>query len=163
VRMLAAFLHLIGLLHPEQSNISGYALAAYERGAEQNDPSVAWHFKNIAKARSTIRFVGVWDTVASVVVPRADRLFIPSLLTLPYTRPNPSVAIVRHAIAIDERRRMFRLNRWLEPHDYAPNPLLLPSRSSRGISNRYGLPCTRISEVAIRRWRVHSRSSHSTG
>lgn len=31
---------------------------------------------------------------------------------LPYTRRNPSVRALRHAIAIDERRRMFRLNRW---------------------------------------------------
>lgn len=130
VRVLAGFLHLIGLLHPEQSNIDDYALTAYKRGAEQNDLSVAWHFKRIAKARSvTIKFLGVWDTVASVVVPRADRMFVPSLLTLPYTRTNPSIAIVRHAIAIDERRRMFRLNRWTEPQNYVLNPFAVPDQT----------------------------------
>jgi uncharacterized protein (DUF2235 family) len=45
---------------------------------------------------------------------------------LPFTRRNPSVAIFRHAIAIDERRRMFRLNRWTEPQPYAPNPFNVP-------------------------------------
>jgi uncharacterized protein (DUF2235 family) len=95
----------------------------------KNNLSVAWHFKRIAKARPVaIKFLGLWDTVASVVVPRPDRLFVPSLLTLPYTRTNPSVAIVRHAIAIDERRRMFRLNRWTEPQDYISNPFALPER-----------------------------------
>ena len=115
--------HLIGLLHPEQSNIKGYALRPISRAAEQDDLGVAWHFKRVAKARTiTIRFLGVWDTVASVLVPRSDRFFIPSLLMLPYTRLNPSVATFRQAIAIDERRRMFRLNRWIEPQNYLPNP-----------------------------------------
>jgi uncharacterized protein (DUF2235 family) len=123
VRVLAGFLHLIGLLHPEQSNIDGYALAAYKRAADRDDLSIASHFGQIAKARSvTIKLIGVWDTVASVLVPRRDRLFIPSLLMLPFTRTNPSVAMFRHAIAIDERRRMFRLNRWIEPQPYNPEP-----------------------------------------
>ena len=69
-----------------------------------------------------IKFLGVWDTVASVLVPRKDRLYVPSLLTLPYTRTNPSVEMFRHAMAIDERRRMFHLNRWTEPQAYVPNP-----------------------------------------
>ena len=53
--------------------------------------------------RVPIHFVGVWDTVASVLVPRRDRI-IPAMQTLPYTRRNPSVHIFRHAMAIDERR-----------------------------------------------------------
>jgi hypothetical protein len=57
-----------------------------------------------------------------VLVPRKDRLHIPSLFTPPYTRTNPSIEIFRHATAIDERRRMFRLNRWTEPQQFAPNP-----------------------------------------
>jgi uncharacterized protein (DUF2235 family) len=127
VRVLAGFTHLIGLLDPDQSNIYDYALAAYKRAAEQADLSVAWHFRRIAKAQSvTIKFLGVWDTVASVLVPRKDRLFVPSLLTLPYTRTNPSVEMFRHAIAIDERRRMFRLNRWTEPQEYVPNQFAKP-------------------------------------
>jgi uncharacterized protein (DUF2235 family) len=43
-------------------------------------------------------------------------------LTLSYTRTNPSVAVFRHAITIDERRRMFRLNRWIEPQPFKSNP-----------------------------------------
>ncbi len=123
VRVVAGIVHLMGLLHPDQSNIDGYALAAYKRAGAQNDLPVAWHFSRVVKARSVpIKFIGVWDTVASVLVPRRDRLFVPSLLMLPYTRTNPSVEIFRQAIAIDERRRMFRLNRWIEPQDHVPDP-----------------------------------------
>jgi uncharacterized protein (DUF2235 family) len=61
-----------------------------------------------------------------VLVPRKDRFYIPSFLTLPYTRTNPSVRIFRHAMAIDEQRRMFRLNRWTDPQEYVPNPFAKP-------------------------------------
>jgi uncharacterized protein (DUF2235 family) len=127
VRVLAGFLHLIGLLQPDQLNIDGYAFAAYKRASEQGDFTIAWNFRRIANAQSVaIRFLGVWDTVASVLVPRRDRLYVPSLLTLPYTRTNPSVQTFRQAMAIDERRRMFRLNRWTEPQEYTPNPFAKP-------------------------------------
>jgi uncharacterized protein (DUF2235 family) len=66
--------------------------------------------------------MGVWDTVSSVIVPRPDRLYLPSLQELPYTKTNSYIEVFRHAIAIDERRRMFRINRWTEPQTYKPNP-----------------------------------------
>lgn len=58
-----------------------------------------------------------------MIVPRWDRgIPLPTLQTLPYTRTNPSVKVFRHAKAIDERRRMFRLNRWKEPQNFVANP-----------------------------------------
>jgi len=50
---------------------------------------------------------------------------MPSLLTLAFVRQNPSIEVFRQAISIDERRRMFRLQRWDEggkfrPHRFAP-------------------------------------------
>jgi uncharacterized protein (DUF2235 family) len=69
-----------------------------------------------------IQFLGVWDTVSSIVIPRPDRFYIPSFQTLPYTATNPLVKVFRHAIAIDEQRRMFRVNRWVEPQVFKPNP-----------------------------------------
>jgi uncharacterized protein (DUF2235 family) len=123
VRVLAGFLRLIGLLSPAQKNLSEYALTAYKKAAEENDFEIAWRFERIASTRRVpIRFIGVWDTVSSVLVPRPDRLYVPSLQLLPYTRTNSYVKVFRQAVAIDERRRMFRLNRWVEPQDYNPNP-----------------------------------------
>ena len=123
VRALAGMLELIGLLEPDQRNLCGYALTAYKQSSEHNDLSISWRFKKITSARHVpIRFLGVWDTVASVLIPRPDRLFVPSLQTLPYTRKNPSVEVFRQAIAIDERRRMFRLSPWLEPQTFVKDP-----------------------------------------
>lgn len=144
VRVLAGFLHVIGLLRSDQANLAGYALSAYKRSSGENykdassatpsgDSGVeshadraalaeAWHFGRVSGARAiSIEFIGTWDTVASVIVPRKDRL-LPSLQTLRYTRTNPSVKCFRQAIAVDERRRMFRLNRWVDSQVYRSNP-----------------------------------------
>ena len=122
-RVLAGFIHLIGLLHPEQLNMCDSALGTYKRAAQDNDLSIAWHFARVIRTRRIpIAFIGVWDTVASVLVPRKDRFWLPSLETLPYTRNNPSVASFRHALAVDERRRMFRVAVWDEGQTHKPNP-----------------------------------------
>ena len=121
VRAVAGMIHMLGLLPEDQLNIASYGLRAYKQ-ASNNQLKMASEFGKMAGGRRVpIKFIGVWDTVSSVIVPRGDRI-VPQLLTLPYTRTNPSVEIFRHAIAIDERRRMFRLNRWLQPQKYAPNP-----------------------------------------
>lgn len=122
VRAVAGMIHMIGLLPADQLNISHYALRSYKQVSDDGDLGVAWHFSKVAGCREVrIKFLGVWDTVASVLVPRGDRL-IPQLLTLPHTRRNPSVEVFRHAMAIDEKRRMFRLNRWIEPQPFVKNP-----------------------------------------
>ena len=135
VRVLAGFIHLIGLLKPEQANMCDSALGTYKRAASDNDLPLAWHFRRVIGARQMpIHFMGVWDSVASVIVPRADRFWIPSLETLPYTRNNPSVEIFRHALALDERRRMFRVAPWADPQIYKPNPFNKTSHKPQDIS-----------------------------
>ena len=122
VRALAGFIHMIGILPEDQLNIANYALRSYKQASHEGDFTVPWHFSRVSGAKpARIKFLGVWDTVASVIVPRPDRL-VPQLLTLPYTRKNPSVEVFRHAMAIDEQRRMFRLNRWEEPQSFVKNP-----------------------------------------
>ena len=51
-----------------------------------------------------IHFLGVWDTVKSYGGLRP--------VMLPHLRHNPSVAIVRHALALDERRGWFEATTW---------------------------------------------------
>jgi uncharacterized protein (DUF2235 family) len=113
VRALAGLINMIGLLGPDQLNICDYALTSYKRSGQEDQLQIAWQFSRISGARdATIHFLGVWDTVASVIVPRPDRFYLPSLEFLPYTRKNERVRIFRQAFAIDERRRMFRNYNW---------------------------------------------------
>ena len=131
VRVLAAFIHVIGLLPPDQIDLSGYALSVYKNASEtshgtddkaRNFLDAAWQVRRVAGGYLIpIEFMGVWDTVASVIVPRQDK-FLLDLQTLVFTRTNPSVKKFRQAMAIDERRRMFRLNRWVEPQNFRPDP-----------------------------------------
>src|SRR5258708_1314852 len=131
VRVLAAFVHVIGLLRPDQSNLAGYALSAYKNASASNQRAEgkadafldeAWRFRHVAGGYLIpIEFIGVWDTVASIIVPRQDKL-LPDLQTLVFTRTNPSVRKFRQAISIDERRALFRLNRWIEPQKYRSDP-----------------------------------------
>ena len=141
VRVLAALIHKIGLLAPQQRNLADAALAAYKQSTELPAPTTgtrldqqsseaapvskddrAAQFARIVSVRwPTVKFVGVWDTVASVIVPRPGRFYTFSLQELPHTRRNPSVKIFRQAIALDERRRMFRLHAWDEPQMFMHN------------------------------------------
>jgi uncharacterized protein (DUF2235 family) len=145
VRVLAGLIHKVGLISPHQVNLAGSGLTAYkqfsgngqqaglnaeaadDRGDDEGPLPVsrydqAAQFARILSTRwPTIHFVGVWDTVASVIVPRPDRLYWPSLEELAFTLENPSVKIFRQAISIDERRCMFRLKKWDEPQTFAHN------------------------------------------
>ncbi len=135
VRVLAAFILNVGLLPPDQLNLAGFAFSIYKKTSAdaQNAKSVeggkielrpVWDFARVAGTRpAPIEFVGVWDTVASVIVPREDTLwFAPDMQVLANTRNNRAVKIFRQAIAIDERRRMFRLNVWQDPQKFRPVP-----------------------------------------
>lgn len=143
VRVLAGLIHKVGLISPEQANLAGSGFITYKQysgtgrgndiedlkeGFDEDGPiakdkfDLAAQFARITSSRwPTIHFIGVWDTVASVIVPRADRLYWPSLEELAFTLRNPSVHIFRQAIAIDERRCMFRLKAYEEPQDYWRN------------------------------------------
>jgi uncharacterized protein (DUF2235 family) len=147
VRVLAGLIHKVGLIAPEQANLAGSGLTSYKQfsddgqqgpgldlqqltdtGADADGPlpankdDQAAQFARILSTRwPTIRFVGVWDTVASVIVPRPDRFYWPSLEELAFTLQNPSVKTFRQAISIDERRCMFRLKKWDAPQNFMHN------------------------------------------
>ena len=144
VRVLAGLIHKVGLVAPEQANLAGSGLTSYKQFSSDNQPGAgldltaytdagsdadgplpankddqAAQFARILSVRwPTVRFVGVWDTVASVIVPRPDRLYLPSLEELAFTLENPSVKVFRQAISIDERRCMFRPKKWDEPQTF---------------------------------------------
>ncbi len=147
VRVLAGLIHKVGLVSPQQINLAGAGLTAYKQFSGSNGQAAlglephqlvdavddtgpgpvtrddqAAQFARILSTRwPTVRFVGVWDTVASVIVPRPDRFYLPSLQELAFTQNNPSVKAFRQAISIDERRRMFRLKPWDEGQTFMRN------------------------------------------
>jgi uncharacterized protein (DUF2235 family) len=111
------------------ASVSGETAALLQQTPDEgqaDEPLVpsdrAAQFARIVSTRwPTIKFLGVWDTVASVIIPRPDRLYVFSLEELAFTRINPSVQVFRQAISIDERRRIFRLHAWSEPQIFMRN------------------------------------------
>lgn len=123
VRVLAGFINAIGILHPDQQHLTEYAFRAYKQISEDGQFDIVRQFERILRPqRPAIRFLGLWDTVSSVLVPRSDRFYLPARRQLAYTERNPSVQTVCHAVAIDEQRRMFRPYLWREREEFWGGP-----------------------------------------
>ncbi|HAY45556.1 MAG TPA: DUF2235 domain-containing protein [Gammaproteobacteria bacterium] len=130
VRVIAGLINMVGILKRENLNLVGYALTAYKQASHKDDLAIAWRVQEVLDThRATIRFMGCWDTVGSVITPRPDRAYIPSLEELPFTKTNPCVQSFRHAMAIDERRRMFRLYPWMAGQKFKSNPFVSDAKA----------------------------------
>jgi uncharacterized protein (DUF2235 family) len=122
VRVLAGLLHTLGLLPRGNQNLVPYVVRLFNaiRKAgthEESDRARAyWELCNAFRwtfvrpvpgssddRRFHVHFLGVWDTVSSVG-------WVWDPLKFPYTAHNPSIAIIRHAVSVDERRWFFRQN-----------------------------------------------------
>ena len=133
-RVLAGLIYEIGILRPNQVHLSGAALTAYkqskmkqntfESGSERTYEGEGANFRRVANTRTaSVRFLGIWDTVSSVFVPNSTGFFPPVVREhLPHTLVNPAVRACRQAIAIDEKRRMFRVDHWEPDQIFKPNP-----------------------------------------
>jgi uncharacterized protein (DUF2235 family) len=122
-RVLAALLHTLGLLAPRNHNLVPYAMKLFKsvrRGTLSTKRRKLNYWSLCADFRRTFarpfnpgdkqrrfrtHFIGVWDTVSSV-----GWVWDPA--SFPYTAKNPSVATIRHAVSVDERRWFFRQNQF---------------------------------------------------
>lgn len=132
-RVLAGLIYEIGILRPEQIHLAGAALTAYKQcrsaspdaGTTDDDEyeGDGANFRRIAGTRTgSVKFLGVFDTVSSVLVPNANGYWPPMVSEkLPHTLKNPAVRTFRHAISVDERRRMFRPDPWEADQVFQPN------------------------------------------
>lgn len=132
-RVLAGMIYEVGVLKPDQIHLSGAALTAYKQARKPQGEDVQQdedyyegdgaNFRRIANTRTAaVKFLGVWDTVSSVFVPNSKSAFPPLVREkLPHTQLNPAVETFRHAMAIDERRRMFRVDHWEPDQVFKPN------------------------------------------
>ena len=129
-RVLAGFIHAVGLLQPENINLVSYAYGAYKNVSNDDDqPSGTTNrdpfegvrtFERILRTRRpAIRSLGLFDTVGSVIefTKRGPRFRRHA-----FSVQNKSVESVRHALAIDERRSMFQPQLWPAGQTYWGNP-----------------------------------------
>jgi uncharacterized protein (DUF2235 family) len=121
VRVLAGFLHELGLLAHGSDNMVPYAMRLFKTARDdrkhnvKKESSLNWGLRDQFREtfarpvpdspdrRFPIHFMGLFDTVSSV-----GWAWDPA--KYPFTTHNPSVKVVRHAVSIDERRWFFRQN-----------------------------------------------------
>jgi uncharacterized protein (DUF2235 family) len=128
-RVLAGLIHRCGVLKPEFKGLIPYALELYRPHEPLDD--VIKRFVSLFSRRWRVHFLGLWDTVKEfgVIWPKS----------LPHLRFNPSVDIVRHALALEERRTMFVQTTWGGTDGDArgtPKRFIRPAQKSRFIKNQ---------------------------
>jgi uncharacterized protein (DUF2235 family) len=124
VRALAGMIRCVGLLRRENRNLLSNARDVFEnmerrlrterrprRGGliadAEGKEALAAEFRRFSRHEDVrVSFLGVWDTV------KAYGYFVPK--GFPFTRNNELVDVVRHAIAIDERRSPFQVTGWCD-------------------------------------------------
>ena len=106
-RVLAAMLYKVGLLSKGNEELIPFAWDIFRK---DSDLKLATGFRHTFARSVPIHFLGVWDTVSSVGWAWSPKHF-------QYTMNNPCVIIVRHAVALDERRTYFVQNLWGEGPD----------------------------------------------
>lgn len=129
-RVLAGFIHAIGLIERRNLNLIDYAFRAYKRIGENRENSFAevrLYERILDPDRPPIRLLGLFDTVASIL---EHGRYFPRLRSHAFTKRNRSVESVRHALAIQERRTMFQPQLWPAGEDYWGGPF----RSARAKS-----------------------------
>jgi uncharacterized protein (DUF2235 family) len=102
VRVLAGMVYMCGLLDKGNESHIPYAYSLYTR--KKIDFDLLRHFKKTFSTRDIdFHFMGLWDSVSSVGTIRDMRNY-------PYTSTIHNVRIVKHAIAIDEKRAYYKNN-----------------------------------------------------
>jgi uncharacterized protein (DUF2235 family) len=103
-RAVAAMIYKVGLLTQGNEELLSFAWDTFRYG---RDRKVYEGFRRTFSRPVGVHFLGLWDTVSSI-----GWAWNPQHLQ--FTANNPGVDIVRHAVALDERRASFVQNLWGE-------------------------------------------------
>ncbi|MEA3390366.1 DUF2235 domain-containing protein [Sphingopyxis indica] len=122
-RVLAGFIHAVGLIEPRNLNLLDYVYRAYKSIGEDEKQEafaeVRLYERILDPDRPPIRMLGLFDTVGSVIESGRKGLRLKSHA---FSSRNTSVQSVSHAVAIDEKRTMFRPQLWPGDQEYWGNP-----------------------------------------
>ncbi|MEM6577803.1 MAG: DUF2235 domain-containing protein [Pseudomonadota bacterium] len=124
-RVLAGFINDFGLVAPQEFHLIAPVFRAWRRIAADDPREKHAKLRMLDKAfqmrHPSIRFLGLWDTVSSLIRIRPGKGTIVEFGTHSSVNENPSVEAVRHVLAIDETRRFFRHQFWTEGQTYYGN------------------------------------------
>ncbi|WP_223424144.1 DUF2235 domain-containing protein [Tateyamaria pelophila] len=124
-RVLAGFINDFGLVNPSEFHLVAPAFRAW-RKIRKDDPRVKHaKLRMLEKAfemrHPQIRFLGLWDTVSSLLQIRPRKGTFVDFASHSSVDENPSVEAIRHVLSIDETRRFFRHQFWTPGQTYYGN------------------------------------------
>jgi uncharacterized protein (DUF2235 family) len=124
-RVLAGFINDFGLVHPGEFHLVAPAFQAWRRIRHDDPRSKHAKLRMLEKAfqmrHPQIRFLGLWDTVSSMIRLRFGKGTFVEYASHSSVDENPSVESVRHVLSIDETRRFFRHQFWTPGQTYYGN------------------------------------------
>jgi uncharacterized protein (DUF2235 family) len=111
-----------------RTDVVDRVFALYKRAYQEKNREEVKRFKQQYCHDTAVRFVGVWDTVGALGLPRGvipfldkfDKALDEKLYAFLDTDLNPRVEAAYHAAAIDEHRKPFVPTLWTDPKDAAP-------------------------------------------
>lgn len=111
VRSLSGFIHLFGILSKSRADLINEAFAIYKiKNTEKRKEKAKAFIEKHTNMWCTIKFLGVWDTVAALGLPFKS---ISAVLDIFFPHQfhsfdlSDSVEFARHALSIDEERKSF--------------------------------------------------------
>ena len=188
VRVLAGLIHKVGLISKAQVNLAGSGLTAFKQfsgerpdwaldlkrftdggavapGPPSKEDQAAQYARILSVQWPTIKFVGVWDTVASVIVPRPDRLYLAEPAGARLCRDKPERGDFSPGDL--DRRKAPACSGCSHGRRAANSGRAAGARARSGrtrIANRCGSPaCMPISAAAIRKSRAGCRNIRCCG
>ena len=121
-RVLAGFINDFGLIAPQELHLVAPVFRAWRKISSDDERKAHAKLRMLEKAFSMkhppIRFLGLWDTVSSMLRIKPGKGTFIKYGTHSSVNENPSVESVRHVLAIDETRRFFRHQFWTEGQTY---------------------------------------------
>lgn len=122
VRSLAGLIGVVGLLPKENLYYLEEAYNYYRRFKKTNSNQLEDFKKKNSCIDIKIKFIGVWDTVGALGIPKIGwgffyKLFSKSKLEFHDVQLGLHIEHAYHALAIDERRKPFKPSLWELPPD----------------------------------------------
>lgn len=157
VRVIAGLMHNYGVLRREHEKSSRSVVRAFQdlylrdgSGYSEGKPTQAQqrrfdHSRKVREEHSIpaqIHFMGIFDTVSSLGWAWDPKSF-------PNTRKMPNVTVLRHALALDERRAKFRTNR-VELIEGADHRQMWFAGVHSDVGGGYKPPGNQLSRVPLR-------------
>jgi len=148
-RALVALIFKCGLLERGNDNLVPYAFQILKR---EKRVAIYSGFRRTFSRRCGVHFLGLWDTVKSVG-------WVYNPLKLQFTRRNPIVKTIRHAVSIDERRSFYRQNLWGEPFAHQDVKQVWFAGVHSDVGGSYPERESGLSQIALQ-WMIEEAVSH---